>query len=148
MNDSDNTATDALLRLIGGPGLYTQMRSRTSVYRRHTHCTDSSLLPPPYESRAPTKPAQKSPTCVGPHRPTCAPGAVTTYVRGLGLGKLTVTRGCLEHLRDRCGVRPENTPGAVILCNKDSPRPRGQVRTRSLGSPSYRIPPQCVRLTH
>eukprot|EP00409_Alexandrium_fundyense_P000539 CAMPEP_0185910234 /NCGR_PEP_ID=MMETSP0196C-20130402/18217_1 /TAXON_ID=2932 /ORGANISM="Alexandrium fundyense, Strain CCMP1719" /LENGTH=84 /DNA_ID=CAMNT_0028630941 /DNA_START=26 /DNA_END=277 /DNA_ORIENTATION=+ len=72
MNDSDNAATDALLRKIGGPQ------------------------------------------------------RVTEYVRSLKLEKLTVTRGCLEHLRDRCGVKAERTPGAELLCTPEAPRPAGK----------------------
>jgi len=72
MNDSDNAATDALIRKIGGPQ------------------------------------------------------RVTEYVRSLKLEKLTVTRGCLEHLRDRCGVKAERTPGEELLCTPDAPRPAGK----------------------
>eukprot|EP00931_Biecheleriopsis_adriatica_P115482 TRINITY_DN91270_c0_g1_i1.p1 TRINITY_DN91270_c0_g1~~TRINITY_DN91270_c0_g1_i1.p1 ORF type:complete len:434 (-),score=72.89 TRINITY_DN91270_c0_g1_i1:53-1354(-) len=72
MNDSDNTATDVLLRRIGGPS------------------------------------------------------AVTHYIRSLGLPDMTVTRGCLEHLRDRCGIRPETTPAALLLCEPGSPKPDAQ----------------------
>mmetsp|Transcript_12922 Transcript_12922/g.40774 ORF Transcript_12922/g.40774 Transcript_12922/m.40774 type:complete len:352 (+) Transcript_12922:133-1188(+) len=71
MNDSDNAATDMLLRLIGGPA------------------------------------------------------AVTEYCRGRGLQQLTVCRGCLEHLRDRCGVPPQRTPAAELLCEPGAPQPSG-----------------------
>ena len=77
MNDSDNTATDVLLRKVGGPEV------------------------------------------------------VTEYARALGLQSLTVTRGCLEHLRDRCGVRVESTPKAALfpealLCTPGPPLPGSQ----------------------
>eukprot|EP00929_Paragymnodinium_shiwhaense_P071779 TRINITY_DN36458_c0_g1_i1.p1 TRINITY_DN36458_c0_g1~~TRINITY_DN36458_c0_g1_i1.p1 ORF type:complete len:214 (+),score=30.12 TRINITY_DN36458_c0_g1_i1:54-695(+) len=37
-----------------------------------------------------------------------------------------VTRGCLEHLRDRCGIRRESTPAAELLCTPSAPRPTAQ----------------------
>lgn len=72
MNDSDNTATDVLLRNIGGPSV------------------------------------------------------VTEYIRSLGLEDMSVNRGCLEHLRDRCGITAEKTPAAVLLCHPDAPKPDAQ----------------------
>ncbi|CAJ1454647.1 unnamed protein product [Effrenium voratum] len=85
MNDSDNAATDVLLKRVGGPR------------------------------------------------------AVTQYIRSLGLQKLTVARGCLEHLRDRCGVSADKTPAAALLCQDHAPIPEAQLGGKPQSDGSFNV---------